>query len=689
MEEAEKKREAVNTELAYQERLQFIMNRDSNQLCAIYLDVTEDTMLAISTEEYHLKEKDIKGIVVQEWLESYIYPNMVYEEERTEFQEKFNRDALLNRFQNGETYLKFRHCYWHHGLMLLYRIHVTMFQNPNNKHLEAYVVWRDDTERYIDKQIGKTLSLRDYKAIALIDIKTEILYFRIYRFAEMAVDVNKELSYQDIMKQMTVQRIATYSRERFTRCTDLKFLVDNLNLTEQYSFQAENIGKQVERYSYYWFDKEKQILLLVVDDMTKELETDSVTGALNKVGFFQKTERIIAQNPERRFAILYFNLQRFKAINDLFGYEIGDAVLHNSANALESSFLKPVALGRMEADRFVLLADVKHVNLDKLPELLHGSYVRDDTKIDIFGRCGIYYIPKYSKLLVSDMCDRAKLAKQYITNRYVRPYAVFNEEMQKDYEQRSIAMIELDDAIEKREIEVYYQPIYDAWTEKIVFAEALARWNSNKSGMILPDKFIPVLEESGHITKLDRFVQQSVKQLQEERYTAGLPMVNITVNLSRMDLMDGNLLQSILEDIEHSEIPKDSIYYEVTESAYAVITEQGVEFLEKLQQNGVKTLVDDFGSGVSSFSTIRDYSFDIIKLDMGFVRKVGKNKKNNNILISLIELAHRLGMKVVAEGVETKEQMEFLKNYGCDYLQGFYFSRPVPRAEFERMLEEK
>ena len=549
-------------------------------------------------------------------------------------------------------------------------------------------VWQSETEQDIDKKIGEILSQRDYKAIALIDMRSNVLYFRTCRFPKLEMLANTEQPYQEMMATLSEQRIAIYSRERFMRCTDLQFLKENLNLSGQYSFQAENIEKQVERYSYYWFDKEKEIILLVVDNMTKELETDSVTGALNKVGFYKKAEKILSQDQNRRYAVLYFNLQRFKAINDLFGYETGDAVLHDSVIAVEASFLKPLALGRIEADRFACLVDVKNLDLDRMPEVLRGSYIRDNTKIDIFGRCGIYYIPKNSKLHISDMCDRAKLAKQYITNRYVRPYAVFNEEMQKDYEQRSIAMIELDDAIVNQEIEVYYQPIYDAWTEKIVFAEALARWNSSKSGMILPGKFIPVLEESGHITKLDRFIQQSVQQFQEERYKAGASMVNITINLSRMDLMDGSLLKAILEDIEHAEIPKDSIYYEVTESAYAVITEQGVKFLEKLQQYGIKTLVDDFGSGVSSFSTIRDYSFDIIKLDMGFARKVGKNKKNNNILISLIELAHRLGMKVIAEGVETKEQKDFLKNYGCDYLQGFYFSKPVPREEFEKMLEQ-
>ena len=156
-----------------------------------------------------------------------------------------------------------------------------------------------------------------------------------------------------------------------------------------------------------------------------------------------------------------------------------------------------------------------------------------------------------------------------------------------------------------------------------------------------------------------------------------------------MDLMDKNIMDSILNDVKTSELPRGSISYEITESAYAGISQAGNRFLEEMHAAGAKLLVDDFGSGVSSFSTIRDYDFDILKLDMGFVRNIGLNRKNNNIIISLIELAHRLDLKVIAEGVETKEQADFLRENGCDYFQGYYFSRPMPQEEFEALLDEQ
>ena len=220
-------------------------------------------------------------------------------------------------------------------------------------------------------------------------------------------------------------------------------------------------------------------------------------------------------------------------------------------------------------------------------------------------------------------------------------------------------------------------------------AEALARWFSGEFGSISPAKFIPTLEESGYITKLDYHVYQTVYNLIEKRRKEGKRVVDIGVNLSRMDLMDKHIMDTILEDVKNSDLPSGSISYELTESAYAGVSEDGNSFLTKMHEEGTKLLVDDFGSGVSSFSTIRDFDFDILKLDMGFVQKIGLNRKNNNIIISLIELAHRLDLKVIAEGVETKEQADFLRNYGCDYFQGYYFAKPMPQEEFEALLDKQ
>ena len=174
-----------------------------------------------------------------------------------------------------------------------------------------------------------------------------------------------------------------------------------------------------------------------------------------------------------------------------------------------------------------------------------------------------------------------------------------------------------------------------------------------------------------------------------KRKQEGKKVLPVAVNLSRMDLMDKDIMGRIWENVNDKKIPVSMFHYELTESAYADITESGSKFLTGLQKKGTKILIDDFGSGISSFSTVRDYEFDIIKLDMGFVQKIGTSKKTDNILIALIDLAHSLDMKVIAEGVETKEQTEFLKKNGCDFFQGFYYAKPMPQDEFEAMLDRE
>lgn len=677
-----------NIQQMYQERIGFLMKGDKDNICTLYVDVTDNRMIAILSQGHKLLEEDVRNVRIIDWLEQRIYPFIVYEDNLIEFKQKFTRINLLNEFEHGNTKIDFVHSYLLDEMIRLYRVRVNMFKNPYNGHIEAYVIWRDQTEKYMDTRIREILYQIDYTALALIDMEKKTLFFRSSHFDGIDIKENVSMSYDDTVQKMADVRIAPKNKELFINCTRLNDLLDNMNIAGQYSFNVYNYLNKVERYSYYWFDKDKRVLLCVIEDMTKEMETDPVTGALNRAGFFNRVESILKNNKDRMFAIIYFNLKGFKAVNDMFGYEVGDDILMDGINALAASFLKPLAISRIEADRFVVLVDVKNLDLKRLPQILHRVYNHGNIKADLYGRCGIYYIPANCDISVSDMCDRAKLAKLYIPNQYVKPYAIFDEDMAFDYVQRSFALIHLDDAIKNKEIKVYYQPIYDAWTGKIVSAEALVRWVSPDRGVILPGKFIPALEESGHISKLDAYIHKSVRSFLEERYKKNKPLVRVAINLSRMDLMDDDIMRLIVDDIQKSELPNNIISYEVTESAYASVSEVGIDFLLKLHDRGVTLLVDDFGSGVSSFSTIRDYDFDIIKLDMGFIQKLGNNKKNNNIVISLIELAHRLDMKVVAEGVETKEQAEFLKNYGCDYIQGFYFSKPLPQEEFEKKLEE-
>ena len=542
---------------------------------------------------------------------------------------------------------------------------------------------RESTE----KRIWDILCREHYKALGLLDLKSRYISFPVLYGEDSRWSGDTQYPYEKVIDDMIERWVDPSCQKAFRRCTSLETVRENMTVAGKYCFQVYNKSDETECGTYYWYDKEKEIVLIVVNDMREEQEHDPVTGALNREGYMHHAAKILASNPDEKFAILYFNISRFKTINDLFGYETGDLLLRKGINSLRSSFLRPLLVARMEADRFAILVEQKNLDYTRLTELLHTVYEKADMKVDIYGICGIYLIPEHCTLSVSEMYDRAKLAKNWIKNQYVQPYAVFQEQMKADYEQTSIAISQLEDAIKNGEIQIYYQPIYDAHTEKIVSAEALARWNSAEYGIMLPGKFVPALEESGHITLLDTCVHHKIYDFLRDRKAKGMPTVKIAMNLSRMDLMDDCIMQLILKDIRDTEEDVKQVGYEITESAYATISPAGMDFLKTLHNSGTSILVDDFGSGVSSFSTIREYEFDVLKLDMGFTRKIGTNAKNDNIIISVIDLAHRLDMKVIAEGVETREQADFLKENGCDFFQGYYFSRPVPQDQFEALLE--
>ena len=538
-----------------------------------------------------------------------------------------------------------------------------------------------------EKRIWDILCKEHYKALGLLDLKSRYISFPVLYGKDSRWNGDTQYPYEKVIDDMIERWVDPSCQKAFRRCTSVETVRENMTVAGKYCFQVYNKSDETECGTYYWYDKEKEIVLIALNDMREEQEHDPVTGALNREGYMHHAAKILASNPDEKFAILYFNISRFKTINDLFGYETGDLLLRKGINSLRSSFLRPLLVARMEADRFAILVEQKNLDYTRLTELLHSVYEKANMKVDIYGICGIYLIPEHCTLSVSEMYDRAKLAKNWIKNQYVQPYAVFQEQMKADYEQTSIAISQLEDAIKNGEIQIYYQPIYDAHTEKIVSAEALARWNSAEYGIMLPGKFVPALEESGHITLLDTCVHHKIYDFLRDRKAKGMPTVKIAMNLSRMDLMDDSIMQLILKDIRDTEEDVKQVGYEITESAYATISPAGMDFLKTLHNSGTSILMDDFGSGVSSFSTIREYEFDVLKLDMGFTRKIGMNAKNDNIIISVIDLAHRLDMKVIAEGVETREQADFLKENGCDFFQGYYFSRPVPQDQFEALLE--
>ena len=377
---------------------------------------------------------------------------------------------------------------------------------------------------------------------------------------------------------------------------------------------------------------------------------------------------------------MFFDIKNFKATNELFGTDGGDGVLKEFYARINDIF-QPEVSGRLDADHFICLTKRDSIDLDALPAKLKINVQLNGRSMKLYGYCGIYALEE-DDVNVSGMIDRAKLAEESILSDHVLPYAFFDDSMRRSYMDRVELLSEYETALQNEEFKVYYQPVVEAATGNLVSAEALVRWVHPQRGIVSPAVFIPALESSGQISKLDWYVAEHVYKTLLRSYKENFPMVPVSVNLSWMDFYDDSLMDDLMDIFQGDSLRRGDMRLEITETSYAALESDRAGILEQLRAAGVKILLDDFGSGYSSFGMLKRYDFDILKLDMTFTRQIEASPKVRTIISGILEMAHHLGIKVVAEGAETCEQVDFLQSNDCDYIQGYYFSKPLPEAEF-------
>lgn len=678
-------------ETSYEKRIQRLMllGEDGDQY-GLYIDISNNIVWEVKNPEQACWEGETgRAGGVTAWLKKQIYPYIMDNEEEQKFRRTFMQGELLRLFQSGQRQVQLGYRFRKGKYITYYHVNIEMFEHPRKHTIECCAIWRNDTIPYVNRVISKVLLQDKYRMIAVLDIQEKTVFVRKHTFDDMELACDQPLEYREFIEKLCEHRVEKKDRDWFVTSTRLDYMEENLQMAGTYSLTVYNEERGAERYTYRWLDKEYREVLIAVEDRTVEMEKDPLTGYLNRSGFLRKTEHILKKNADQyQFAVIYFNIRKFSGLNDVYGYENGDKIIRSYMDRIQNSVLRPLALGRVSADRFHALVDVKNLELSELGKLLQYPVRIRGEQVEIYGRCGIYYIPEHCDLDVSQMCDLAKMAKNKISNQYMQPYEIYQEDMKTEYGQKNLALLNLEKALEQEEFVVCYQPVVDGQTGEIVSAEALVRWNSSGAEPMVPSVFVPELEDSGYITKLDTYIDQTVHRFQEERYCQEKRMVPVAVNLSRMDLMDGRMTERIFTEIQETKVPKQYFRYEIIESACTIINTQGEEFLESLRQQGVQIFLDDFGTGVSTFETVRDYTFDALKLDMGFVKKIGKDQKSDAIVVSIIDLAHRMGMKVVAEGIENQQQSDFLRAHGCDYLQGFYYYKPMSAEEFSKLLDK-
>lgn len=484
-----------------------------------------------------------------------------------------------------------------------------------------------------------------------------------------------------------------YDVRRFTRSTKIDNLLSKVREHKQYSFVARHKSAhgidRVMKYTFVRLSADAKFILGTRQEITQSLQHDIVTGGLNREGLLRELDLKIknAQQTGVKLSVLCFNIKNFRAINEIYGNAIGDKVLQHMYTAIVYSELHPISYARYESDNYICLIRRETLDTDVITRLCYQEYVEGDLKIVFRSSCGIYHVEKEGIEPVN-VCAHAKMAIASIKDQFITPWMVYDQSMKKNVISDSEVLSQLDEAMANKEFIPYYQPVVNLQNGRIEMAEALVRWKSQKHGMISPGLFIPALERHGGLSRIDQMMEERIFALQQQRLQEGRPVVPIDLNLSWVDFADTKLVDQLQKHILDDSVPTDLVRFEITESSYEEIAENRVDVLSFFQQNDVKLLVDDFGQGYS-FGTMKNVDFHIIKLDKSLIDKIGHSKKMDLLVETLIGVFHSLNSKVVAEGVEDEKQVEYLKRVGCDYIQGFYFYRPMDEESFLELLEKQ
>ena len=411
---------------------------------------------------------------------------------------------------------------------------------------------------------------------------------------------------------------------------------------------------------------------------------DSMTGLLHMSLFIEEAEKLISENSGKRYDVLYFDIEDFKTFNLNYSYAGGNRLLKDTAEYIKRYF-EGALISRLADDHFAALCERSDSLIQKVTDFHerlnnYSSGSRVEIKVGI---C------RLEKNLFMTAMDNARYACGQIKGNYSAFYYIFDDRLLQQIEDQRYILSNIDEALENDYVQVYYQPIVRASTEKLCVWEALARWIDPVKGMITPDKFINILEDYQLIHKLDSHIVRSVASHYKGSVDRWGDTANVSMNFSRLDFHLCNLFEVVDDAAREFGVPRENLKIEVTESAFMSDIDFVYNQLDKFRSAGYDLWLDDFGSGYSSINVIKDFDFDLMKLDMTFLDEIETSERARQMLISTIRMAKELNIQTVCEGVETKEQAELLRSYGCEMLQGYYYGKPLPVAECERVFFSK
>lgn len=441
------------------------------------------------------------------------------------------------------------------------------------------------------------------------------------------------------------------------------------------------------------------IVMRMQNNNRKKIEriayVDELTGGISFDKFKKDAAEIIKNSDGKSHVMVSIDIDKFKVVNDIFGYEEGNRVIRYIWSAINKIVEQDETFAHRRADQFVILLNFedKQKIIERIEELsliIHQRETQNEKNYEIILSMGVYIINQETDnvLGIDNIIDRAEMAKQSVKGKHNQFYAVYDEMLRQKILRDQDIENRMEQALEKKEFKVYYQPKYDSKMCELTGAEALVRWYNDKTGMIFPNEFIPLFESNGFIIELDKYMFERVCVDIRSWMDDGYKVVPVSVNLSQLQLYNLHFVEEYQEILERYNVPAEYVQLELTETT--LFSEESIlnKIIDKLHNIGFSILMDDFGTGYSSLNMLKNVPIDILKLDKSFVDDIGEPKVDI-VVSTIVALGQSLDMKIVAEGVETREQYEFLRDIFCDEIQGYYFSRPISENEYrQQMIKE-
>ena len=438
-------------------------------------------------------------------------------------------------------------------------------------------------------------------------------------------------------------------------------------------------------------------VMFTITDVTEEeeekrrlgnnLNYDELTGLFTESMFESEVSRMLRNDPRGNYYIIFGDIDRFSAVIEVHGYDTGDVLLKSIGTKLKEHLSEDCKISRISADNFVACITEEHLLLGRIANLVSEGINEAGFHDKISWHAGIYPVTDRS-MPVGMMCDRAHSAVKRIKNNGNIHFAFYESKDRYGAVKEHMILQNMNSAFENSEFEVYYQPIFDAKTERPACAEALVRWRRSDGEMVPPGEFIGVFEKYGFIQQLDYYLWEQVCASMRRQLDAGDPVLPVSVNMSRYYAFDPGIFEDIILLTSKYDIDHSLLRFEITESIYGSNPAGLLRFMKSMRDEGFIILLDDYGSGYSTPSSLIDIPFDIIKIDSEFTRRSTESERCRYIIGSVLQMAEQMGVPVVAEGVETREQFEYMTEMSCDYIQGYYFSRPLTEKIYYALMKD-